>query len=107
MSKLHLYPQSGSHSDGWLVGDREGLTALRDAISRVLDEPPPAARAQLFSSDGEGYSLVVVLQENPAVWDRLLLPYAKLEDARKDATHPWSELDEGLYKSLLRPSSDR
>lgn len=39
---LHLYPQPYNHAEAWMVGDRESLTAIRDAITRVLEGPDTA-----------------------------------------------------------------
>jgi len=103
MSKLHVYPQEHNHDDAWLVGDRVSLTALRDALTRLLDGGgPTAASIQTFCEDGEGYTLIVMHEETGEAWQRLCLPYARMEDQRDGSTHPWSEVDDELYMTLVR-----
>lgn len=103
MSRLHLFPQEFSHGDAWLVGDRESLTAVRDTITRVLDSPDSSAKCtQAMGADGEGYALIVVLQQAAQHWERMLLPYAELEDKREDALHPFAQMNADLYRTLIR-----
>jgi hypothetical protein len=67
MGILNIYGQESWHTDARIVGDREGLEALKQVIQDALDtagkgdgsattpdEPEP-----LFASDGEGYQLTV------------------------------------------------
>ncbi len=87
---LHVYGQHAQHSPLGIVGNRNGLTVLRDAIDAVLrgeyrPRPPdaPAGRAMenhtsAMTSDGEGYSVVVELVERPwghREWETRPLPY--------------------------------
>ncbi len=69
---LHLYAQPFWHAEAYIVGDREGLTALRDAIDAALDTG--RGTASPFASDGEGYELEVLAVSTEDAW-RLGVPY--------------------------------
>jgi len=74
MEKLHIYAQVMWHTEAYIIGDREALTALRDAIDAALTDN----HAQLESStrDGEGYEVIVqVLPTADHLWSTLALPY--------------------------------
>ena len=53
----NVYPQQSPHQPAQLLATAAGLRALRDAIDVALVDG--VARADVFASDGEGYSLVV------------------------------------------------
>lgn len=69
---LHLYAQPFWHAEAYIVGDREGLTALRNAIDAALETG--RATALPFASDGEGYELEIVAVSTEDAW-RLAVPY--------------------------------
>ena len=56
---LQLHPQHCWHSEATVRGDRKGLEALRDGITKALADGK--ASVLEFAGDGEGYSLHVVL----------------------------------------------
>lgn len=61
MSTINLYPQITYHDDAEIIGDRDGLTALRDALNAALDcIDKKTCRIDVYASDGEGYMLSVV-----------------------------------------------
>lgn len=94
---LHLHAQSFPHDEAWVVGDRDGLQALRDAIDAALSGHPSAARS--FAADGEGFVSIVVCAEmgsNP------LLPYAEANNQYGRAQHPYELLPPGVYRQLVR-----
>jgi hypothetical protein len=78
---LHVYAQSCEHDEAYIVGTRDDLVKLRNAIDSAL-----GAKAKHRSSDsvepffdaaGEGYDLYVKVV--PAVVENnLTLPYAEL-----------------------------
>ncbi len=55
---VHVYGQFTYHDDAVIRGNRNGLTALRDAIDRALAGIDDAA--EVFANDGEGYRIVVM-----------------------------------------------
>lgn len=69
MSTLNLYPQFTYHDGAEIVGTREGLTLLRDALNEVLQSfdlvGSGAERcADVYASDGEGYQLSVICMDD-------------------------------------------
>jgi hypothetical protein len=91
MSKLlHVFGPQCWHDSSWIVGNREALTALRDAIDRVLSSPDTGVGVEVFAADGEGSQCFVYHHE---LSDRSAVPYTG-DDAREnrpDAVWPWQE----------------
>ncbi|QMI49728.1 hypothetical protein [Burkholderia sp. MBR-1] len=89
---LHVYAQEHEHDDAYIVGTREDLVALRDAIDRAL-----AAKAEhcssdslmeAFAADGECYDLYIKVVPK-SVQYQLLRPYAELrEEPDQGFRHP-------------------
>lgn len=101
-NRLHIYAQDASHEDAWVVGDREALTALRDALNRVLDGPAATDGAKSFCEDGEGFLTVVVRVDDASLWKTLHLPYATRSISNEDCVHPFAVADEDTYRRLHR-----
>lgn len=88
---LHLYAGPSYHMEGYVVGNRAGLTALRDAINHALEGEDfhnasitPKGEGCVFTRDGEGYEVIVIRQDTSwqgAAWSDLALPYTA-EDGR-------------------------
>lgn len=71
---LHVYAQPGFHEEAYLVGNREALAALRDAIDRALHNERAALGA--FTTDGEGYTVIVIADSGDAIKIGLMsVPY--------------------------------
>lgn len=77
---LHLYAQECEHDNAYIVGSRESLTKLRNAVDEALankaQHKSSDALAEFFAADGEGYGLYVKVVPG-AVETRLQLPYAE------------------------------
>ena len=84
MSTLHIYSPLYPHADGFIIGDKESLWKLKDAIDRLLFScalDSPIERKVLsidaFANDGEGYSLRVMCAGS-AVMSTLVAHYTAL-----------------------------
>lgn len=55
---LHVYGQFCWHSEAYIRGTREGLVVLRDALNTAIETG--SGSAEVFASDGEGYSVDVI-----------------------------------------------
>lgn len=108
MNLLHIYAQAWEHNDAWIVGTREGLTALRDALNRALtnEQTAPAACLQ-FVTDGEGYTCFIVPNDadwQSEKWMKLYRPYTDetAKDHRKDedVLSPYQLLGKEAYRRL-------
>ena len=62
MNVLHLYAQPFEHADAFIVGDRDSLVKLREAIDDALASGSGFAHA--FVNDGEGYSILIANDED-------------------------------------------
>lgn len=88
---LHLYPQPWFHEDAVIVGNRDGLLALQEAIDQAL--ATGKASVTVEPSDGEGNDLLVLLLDadwqSPG-WQNLRLPYTDeiASDKRPDTVDP-------------------
>lgn len=54
---VHIYAQHWEHSPATIRGNREGLLELKRAIEVALEKG--GGKANLFTSDGEGYGVYV------------------------------------------------
>lgn len=86
---LHIYAQDHEHDGAWIVGSKEGLIALRDAIDQAIQTgvgwtPSGYESRGVMATDGEGYDVRVIqdnsgwgapVSESKTVWDRLECPY--------------------------------
>lgn len=88
---LHIYSQQRWHDDAYIVGNTEGLIALRDAITRALGEERKGGLSA-FVNDGEGfYGAVVRVDDKSEKFDLLAVPYVGEEYAqenRENAIYP-------------------
>jgi hypothetical protein len=73
---LQIYGQVEQHHEAFIVGNKEGLIMLREAIDKALNEQ--VSFATEYVVDGEGYDIIVInrnehWQDEP--WQSLRLPY--------------------------------
>lgn len=71
--RLHVYGPDQWHGETFVVGNREALLALRDALDEALETGSGLALA--YAADGEGFSCGVLLVEDEEVWAEVVLPY--------------------------------
>lgn len=92
---LHIYGSPQWHEDVYIVGNTEGLIALRDTIDDALRRKKPhmPASESFTPADGETYRLAVVRQssdwQSPR-WQSLALPYTNeiAKESRANAIYP-------------------
>tara|TARA_Y100000310_G_scaffold288600_1_gene314370 strand:+ start:990 stop:1292 length:303 start_codon:yes stop_codon:yes gene_type:complete len=75
-----VYGQEFHHDGVILLGNRVALTQLRDAIDDALSglEPDTSANCELFTADGEGYNVYILVDDSATQsesWLRWTLPY--------------------------------
>jgi hypothetical protein len=93
---LHVYAQPWSHGEAWVVGTREGLMELRDAINRALSDG--TSRAEVVAMDGEGYRALVLVTDRTD----LQLPYAEALAEAGAGEHPYRVVGQETYVRLMR-----
>lgn len=78
---LHIYAQQAWHDPAFVIGNREALICLRDAINSALknglDDQSNNLGQEYFTSDGEGYPVIVLVEENNKKWIDYAVPYTK------------------------------
>lgn len=70
---LHVYGQESWHSDSIVVGDKDALGQLRDAVERALREGE--ASFSSFASADDRFEVLVRLAEGAELLSALPLPY--------------------------------
>jgi hypothetical protein len=96
---LHIYGVEQEHGDAIIVGDRESLTELRDAITMAL-EGLAAQQITPFVNDGEAYDVYVALA--PEVDQGFPSPYVDSWCTEQDSikfAELWDWVREGLDKA--------
>jgi len=69
MKILNIYGQEAWHTEARIIGNREGLEALKQTIDDALRVPDGKATTEndtepLFASDGEGYEVIVEMHND-------------------------------------------
>lgn len=94
---LHIYGQQWWHNDAHLVGTREALADLRDALTAALESGEPE-RVEVFANDGEGYGAWAILVDEEQM-GRMAVPYEDevARERSETATWPGSLLEMMLH----------
>lgn len=94
---LHIHGPAVWHDDAYIVGNRAGLEALRDAINVALSKGQSGTTSTRgFTGDGEGFDLYISLAAgDPSAWRR---PYSDecAWDCRQDAIDPFTRAQTDL-----------
>ena len=84
MKILNIYGQWAWHTEARIIGNREGLVALRQAIDEVLKGDVITAKQKtgIYASDGEGYEVIIELHDD--VWGANINPDNYWNKAKSD-----------------------
>ncbi len=74
-NRLHIYGPAHHHDFSFIVGDKEALENLRDAIDKALEAGSATGEADSFTADGEGFTVKIYREEEDDFWNKSLLPY--------------------------------
>lgn len=105
MKRLHIYAQPSNHDEAYIVGNRAALIALRDAIETAITSMPDAGTNSVadvkdcFTSDGEGYHLIIICESNNETWEKLQLPYTSPMMCTGDS--PFTLIGGDRYRKLF------
>lgn len=97
---LHIHAQQAPHDEAFVVGNRQGLLALRQAIDAALESGQGETAA--FAADGEGFSVFVILQPgglgSPG-WIAAAVPYSGewAAENRESAVWPHSQIKKDQF----------
>jgi hypothetical protein len=95
---LHVYGPGCWHDESFLVGNRAALEDLQRVVAEALETGSGLSLASV--SDGEGFALVVILEEDRERFREAELPYGSELSADKRL------LEERLTPSLLGSDGD-
>lgn len=90
---LHIHAAEEPHEEAYIVGNRDALVALRDAIDRAVMSGRPEY-ARVFTADGEGFAAVVVPMQDMT---DMAVPYA---NAKGVGTGRWVQLSAADWDRL-------
>jgi hypothetical protein len=90
---VHIYAQHSQHTEAYILGNREGLRALRAGLDAALEHGSGAVAAMV--ADGEGYAVEVTLEDsdwNSPTWINTAVPYVAsyAAETRANAIWPWN-----------------
>jgi hypothetical protein len=92
MDSLQIYAQSGPHDRAFICGTKKYMLALREAIDCLLEYEWTSISHQTNTSDGEGYTVRIMLMEENE-FDEVGLPYTSdifSDQEFKNKKHPWA-----------------
>lgn len=102
---LHSFGQTDPHGEAILIGNRKGLSALKDAIEAALDTGKGSC--VLMPCDGENYEFQILMNEedwqNP-FWQKMAVPYCEFTELEGDVLGPDAYIDYNLMRSEEIPS---
>jgi len=95
---LKVYGAPFWHSSVNIVGSKDSLIDLRDAIDKAIKEG--ASSADFFETDGEGYRVTVNCEErNFEEWARLPMHYTDIVATGNDTKEGEGELHKIISKT--------
>ena len=108
---LHIHAQEYQHNPAYIIGNRDGLLALKTLIEQALENGDTISANRgndmIFTADGEGYEVVVVCDDHDwqtPNWQERVLPYT--DDSampRNENNHiePWIGVSDTVHKQLI------
>lgn len=84
---LHVYSQRQWHDDAYIVGDKESLQLLADAINKAISSGEGACQSCV--NDGEGFDVHIRRVDDPQLLDKLAVPYTSDVAEEKDSAAIW------------------
>jgi len=102
---LHVFAQPAPHADAWIVGNRNALIRLREALTAILDRNSMAAAVKVSVNDGEWFSLMVVMTgdgDAEGSMGSVQRPYTDepFVDTGETTRPPYRLLTEEAYRAL-------
>lgn len=97
---VHIFPQPDNHQEALIIGNKNGLIALRDAINKTLETGKGGCI--LMPADGENFECKILMNNEDwqePFWQRMKVPYAELADNNSTNFGPEIYTDYNLVKS--------
>ena len=71
---VHIYGQYAHHMEAIILGNRQGLLALKKAINTALGRPLGRGTQEVYVNDGEGYDIEIQVIKDEEI-DKLPVTY--------------------------------
>lgn len=91
-SKLNIYAQPFEHNPAYIVGNRAALEALHGLLGRALSTNAEFSQDAYFASDGEGYNLFVIQDEEMNFIPQYTSNIHETEEYPLES-YPWVHID--------------
>ena len=102
--KLHIYGQQSWHGDAYIVGNKEALLGLKEAIDMALNQNKNIHSQ--YAADGEGYNLFVINATDEEM-NKLMLPYIDEHAANPEkGIHPINILGKNYIQMIIKNRED-
>lgn len=90
MNILHIYGQHQWHDEAYIVGNKESLQLLVNAINQAISDG--IGDGQFCVNDGEGFDAHIHCVNDQQTLDKLAVPYTNgiAEEKDEAAIWPWT-----------------
>lgn len=75
-SRLHLYQHNGPKSRGYIIGERQALRALSEALRKAADGVLGSETVTVYGNDGHDYEVFITRDVSEQEWQTLDCPEA-------------------------------
>lgn len=82
----HVYSSGAWHEDAFIVAGTDALLKIKETIDKALQSGQSSCA--LFVNDGEGFDLIIVKTDDPAIKNKLRVPYTEDYAARDQGLCP-------------------
>ena len=79
-ARLHIQNHNEPNGRAFILGDKQALRALGDALIKASQCAAGFENIQLFTSDGHKYELLIARDISEEEWQSLPVPYDKKHD---------------------------
>jgi len=73
-SRLHIYPNKGPKTRAYILGERQALRALSEALRKAADGVLGSETVTLYGSDGHDYEIFITRDLLESEWQTLKDP---------------------------------
>lgn len=80
LGRLHMHNHNEPNGRAFILGDKQALKALGDALMKASQCAAGFENIQLYTSDGHKYELLIARDISEEEWQSLPVPYDKKHD---------------------------
>lgn len=79
-ARLHMHNHNGPNGRAFIIGERNSLKALGEALIKVSKSKLGFENIELYTSDGHKYEILITCDVSEEEWQQLPVPYNKKHD---------------------------